>query len=79
MHDRPVRETGKHLASAPAAGTAEGADRPCATCGIEVDATGVRRTTSRALLGAGTELQILHNDVVYRLTLTRSGKLILHK
>jgi hemin uptake protein HemP len=39
----------------------------------------VRRTSSRALLGTKTELHILHNGEVYRLTLTRFGKLMLQK
>ena len=52
---------------------------PCQLCGIEVDAKGARRTTSTALLGTKTELHILHNGEVYRLTLTRSGKLLLQK
>jgi hemin uptake protein HemP len=52
---------------------------PCQLCGIEVDAKGVRRTTSTALLGTKTELHILHNGETYRLTLTRFGKLMLQK
>lgn len=52
---------------------------PCPGNWIEVDATGVRRTTSTALLGTNTELLIQHNGTTYRLTLTRFGKLILHK
>jgi hemin uptake protein HemP len=52
---------------------------PCQLCGIEVDAKGVRRTTSIALLGTKTELHILHNGETYRLTLTRFGKLMLQK
>ena len=52
---------------------------PCQLCGIEVDAKGVRRTSSNALLGTKTELHILHNGEVYRLTLTRFGKLMLQK
>jgi hemin uptake protein HemP len=52
---------------------------PCLLCGIEVDAKGVRRTTSTALLGTKTELHILHNGETYRLTLTRFGKLMLQK
>jgi len=52
---------------------------PCQLCGIEVDSKGVRRTSSRALLGTKTELHILHNGEVYRLTLTRFGKLMLQK
>lgn len=52
---------------------------PCQLCGIEVDARGTRRTTSAALLGTKTELQILHNGETYRLTLTRFGKLMLQK
>lgn len=52
---------------------------PCQLCGIEVDAKGLRRTTSTALLGTKTELHILHNGQTYRLTLTRFGKLMLQK
>lgn len=52
---------------------------PCQLCGIEVDAKGVRRTTSTALLGTKTELHILHKGETYRLTLTRFGKLMLQK
>lgn len=52
---------------------------PCQLCGIEVDSKGVRRTSSTALLGTKTELHILHNGEVYRLTLTRFGKLMLQK
>jgi hemin uptake protein HemP len=48
-------------------------------CGIAVDSRGVRRMTSNALLGTETELHILHNGEVYRLTLTRFGKLLLQK
>lgn len=52
---------------------------PCPANWIEVDAKGVRRTSSTALLGTNTELLIQHNGTTYRLTLTRFGKLILHK
>ncbi|MCX7403542.1 MAG: hemin uptake protein HemP [Planctomycetia bacterium] len=52
---------------------------PCQLCGIEIDAKGARRTTSSALLGSKTELHILHNGEIYRLTLTRFGKLMLQK
>ncbi len=34
---------------------------------------------SEDLLRGGREVQILHGGEVYRLTLTRAGKLILHK
>lgn len=34
---------------------------------------------SEALLGGRTEVQIRHRGEIYRLTLTRAGKLILHK
>lgn len=56
-----------------------GGDHPCHLCGIEVDPQGARRTTSNALLGSKTELHILHNGEVYRLKLTRFGKLMLQK
>ncbi|MEO2042797.1 MAG: hemin uptake protein HemP [Pirellulales bacterium] len=35
--------------------------------------------SSKELLQGRRELQILHGNEVYRLTLTRTGKLILHK
>jgi hemin uptake protein HemP len=56
-----------------------GGGEPCHLCGIEVDAAGTRRTTSAALLGTRTELQIVHRGEIYRLTLTRFGKLMLQK
>lgn len=62
-----------------AAGPGAPGDPACQLCGIEVDAEGVRRTSSTALLGTRTELQIVHHGEVYRLTLTRSGKLLLQK
>lgn len=34
---------------------------------------------SEALLGGRTEIRIRHRGEIYRLTLTRAGKLILHK
>jgi hemin uptake protein HemP len=34
---------------------------------------------SEALLGGRTEVRIRHRGEIYRLTLTRAGKLILHK
>jgi hemin uptake protein HemP len=34
---------------------------------------------SEALLGGRSEIRIRHRGEVYRLTLTRTGKLILHK
>jgi hemin uptake protein HemP len=55
------------------------AGQTCQFYGIEIDAQGVRRTTSHALLGMKTELQILHRGETYRLTLTRTGKLLLQK
>jgi hemin uptake protein HemP len=35
--------------------------------------------SSEALLGGRTEVRIRHRGEIYRLTLTRTGKLILHK
>ena len=35
--------------------------------------------SSDALLGGRTEVRIRHRGEIYRLTLTRAGKLILHK
>jgi len=63
----------------PSRGGGDGETRPGDSCPITVGPQGVRQACSQALLGGGTELQILHNDDIYRLTLTRSGKLILHK
>lgn len=56
-----------------------GQPETCHLCGIEIDAKGERRTTSSALLGARTELHIIHNGETYRLKLTRFGKLMLQK
>jgi hemin uptake protein HemP len=39
----------------------------------------VQVVSSKELLQGQRELQILHGSDMYRLTLTRSGKLILHK
>jgi hemin uptake protein HemP len=39
----------------------------------------VAQVRSTDLLQGRSELQILHNGDVYRLTVTRAGKLILHK
>jgi hemin uptake protein HemP len=39
----------------------------------------VQAIASEKLLQGRRELQILHGNEIYRLTLTRSGKLILHK
>ncbi len=39
----------------------------------------VQAISSEKLLQGRRELQILHGNEIYRLTLTRSGKLILHK
>ncbi len=39
----------------------------------------VHAISSEKLLQGRRELQIMHGDEIYRLTLTRSGKLILHK
>ena len=38
-----------------------------------------KSVSSEQLLQGQRELQILHGNDVYRLTLTRTGKLILHK
>ena len=38
-----------------------------------------KSVSSEELLQGQRELQILHGNDVYRLTLTRTGKLILHK
>ena len=45
-------------------------------------ATGIRhprQVRSEALLQGDRELQIIHGDEIYRLSVTRQGKLILHK
>jgi hemin uptake protein HemP len=39
----------------------------------------VRVVSAEALLAGGNEVRIRHNDVEYRLQLTRQGKLILTK
>ena len=44
-----------------------------------VDASARESWRSEELLGDRTEVQILHNNEVYRLRRTRQGKLILHK
>lgn len=38
-----------------------------------------RQVRSEALLHGDRELQIIHGDEIYRLSVTRQGKLILHK
>ncbi|MDB5334598.1 MAG: Hemin uptake protein hemP [Planctomycetaceae bacterium] len=38
-----------------------------------------RQVRSDALLHGDRELQIIHGDEIYRLSVTRQGKLILHK
>ena len=42
-------------------------------------ANSVKTVSSKELLQGRRELQILHGNDVYRLTLTRAGKLILYK
>jgi len=42
-------------------------------------ADGPLEISSDALLGGRTELHIRHRGEIYRLTVTRAGKLILHK
>ncbi|MFM7109413.1 MAG: hemin uptake protein HemP [Planctomycetaceae bacterium] len=74
-HDRQTKDEAAGGTGAPSAPFGDA----CPSCGVEVDRQGVRTTTSQWLLGAGSELRILHNGDVYRLTRTRSGKLILHK
>lgn len=41
--------------------------------------TSVRTLTSSEIFEGGTEVQILHEEAVYRLKITRQGKLILNK
>ncbi len=38
-----------------------------------------RQIRSETLLNGDRELQIIHGDEIYRLSVTRQGKLILHK
>lgn len=38
-----------------------------------------RQVTSEYLLHGDREVQIIHGDEIYRLSVTRQGKLILHK
>jgi hemin uptake protein HemP len=38
-----------------------------------------RSVTSEELMLGATEIRIIHRDDIYRLRITRSGKLILHK
>lgn len=52
-------------------GPAPGAGGPAAAPPLEI--------SSAALLGDRTEVRIRHRGEIYRLTLTRAGKLILHK
>jgi|GEM_PF-4847131 len=47
--------------------------------GDHKDANSVKTVSSKELLQGRREMQILHGNDVYRLTLTRAGKLILHK
>lgn len=75
----PLSESGGPIPGERPRSPSRDAGHPCQLCGIEVDAKGVRRTTSIALLGTKTELHILHNGETYRLTLTRFGKLMLQK
>ena len=77
--DDPVPENGAERVEERSQSDSRDMVPPCQLCGIEVDAKGVRRTTSIALLGTKTELHILHNGETYRLTLTRFGKLMLQK
>ena len=42
-------------------------------------ASGMRQFDSRSLFGAARELLIRHNGALYRLRVTRAGKLILTK
>lgn len=41
--------------------------------------TGARTLTSAEIFEGATEVQILHEQAVYRLKITRQGKLILNK
>lgn len=47
--------------------------------GTHPDAPSVRTMSSAELLQGKTEIFITHGEDVYRLRLTRNGKLILHK
>jgi len=58
-------------ATPPRTGPTTDAGTPAATPPLEID--------SEALLCGRTEVRIRHRGEIYRLTLTRAGKLILHK
>lgn len=45
----------------------------------ESDTREIRTVSSADLMQGAAEIQITHRDDVYRLRVTRSGKLILHK
>ncbi len=49
--------------------------RPASNIGAEP----VRRLSARELFAGATEVEIEHEDAVYRLKITRQGKLILNK
>lgn len=67
------------------------AERPCGTCADVTSAAagaahregnpagGPPEISSDLLLGGRSEIRIRHRGEVYRLSLTRAGKLILHK
>ncbi len=55
----------------PHAGPPSTADAPAQAPPLEI--------SSETLLGGRTEVRIRHRGEIYRLTLTRAGKLILHK
>lgn len=54
-------------------------NRPDATDGRSTTEQGIRRLSSALLLGDHRRIEIEHNGEVYRLQITRQGKLILTK
>jgi hemin uptake protein HemP len=59
--------------------SAENAASPCSTPVTPREMTSVRTIPSESLLQGGTEVLITHGAELYRLRLTRNGKLILQK
>ena len=65
----------------------ETADQPAASpaaipMGHQAVSSGIKQpkqVRSESLLQGDRELQIIHGDEIYRLSVTRQGKLILHK
>ena len=71
MQSQPSPEPDPHVSGDPAD------NNPAAASGQP--AVGPRTMTSSELLRGGRELRISHGDEIYRLLLTRTGKLLLQK